>query len=40
MAIIRKESNPVKSIKVSKEGNSGTIGVGKGSVLLGLDVGF
>ncbi len=43
MLIILKESNPITSIKVSKEGNSGTVGVGERvafGLLLGLAVGF
>ena len=43
MVIMLKESNPVRSIKVSKDGNSGTVGVGERVgfwLLLGLAVGF
>ena len=43
MAIMLRESNPVTSVKVTKEGNSGTVGVGERvafEVLLGLAVGF
>jgi hypothetical protein len=30
MVIILRESNPITSIKVSKEGDSGIVGVGEG----------
>ena len=42
MVIILRESNPATSTKVSKDGNSGTVGVGERvafGLLLGLAVG-